>query len=107
MKQRSSNAPTWTRAAITLLESRTLSDPAIAAKLGISTYAVKAERKRRGIPPIAPGRKLHHEVIRTVKQTPDLAARIDRARGAEPYGAWMREAAEERLARDQTDPSTT
>lgn len=104
MAGRRDTTPPWTSATIALLG--TISDPAVAARLRIPLAAVKAERKRRGIPPVAPGRKLVHEVIRTVKQTPELAARIDRARGAEPYGAWMREAAEERLARIPVEQST-
>ena len=38
-------------------------------------------------------------VARTVKLPAELADRVDRARGDEPYSRWMCEAAEERLVR--------
>jgi hypothetical protein len=87
--------PPWTPAAIALLESRTLPDPALAERLGISTYAVRSERVRRGIEPCAGGRKPRGaeaaSVSRTIKLTPADAALTDDAAGDQPWGTWARD----------------
>lgn len=88
--------PPWTPATIALLESRSMSDPALAAHIGLTTYAVKAERKRRRIAPYdGGGRRPRGEVAaterRTVKLTPAEAALTDAAAGEQPWATWARD----------------
>lgn len=95
--------PPWTRETITLLG--TMPDPTLAAQVGISAYAVKAERKRRGIAPCGGGRRPRGGeragVIRTIKLTPDEATRHDAARGEQPWPDFARESIEQRITRGQ------
>lgn len=69
-----------------------VTDPELAAQLGVSAHRIKAERRARGIAPVAAGRKPRGEVAadvsRTVKLTPAEAAAQDVAAGDRPWATW-------------------
>ena len=97
--------PPWTPATIALLG--TMPDPALAEHVGCSTYAVKAERKRRRIAPYdGGGRRPRGDVAaterRTVKLTPDEAALTDAAAGEQPWATWAHDRLVEAAQRTKT-----
>lgn len=84
--------PPFPAAGVPLL--RTAPDPQVAEWLGISAYAVKAERKRRGIAPYPGGPKPvggSRIACRTLKLTAAEAAAQDAAAGDRPWASWARD----------------
>lgn len=103
--------PPWTADHVARLGA--VSDRTLAAELGISPHRVKRERAHRGIAPCGAGRRSRGEVAMTVRRSVPLteaeAAEHDRARGEQPWAAWIRGLAQQAIdqaASPDTDVAT-